>query len=148
MTLLAKGDPDVNKLKSGVEHKEYKETKNLGELFREAIKGQPVKRTEIKKKTKAEKGYGGNRTRKSGIFGVSQGKKNSYNGSRVFRYSYIKENGKSTSMQRKSLILLYEAMKEKGFEFRIMDETKARSFIRKHCDTEDRNFLMKELCLT
>ena len=148
MTLLAKGDPDISKLKSGVEHKEYEETKNLGELFREALKGQPVKKTKIKKRVKAEKGYGRNKFRKSGIFGVSEGKKSSYGGARAFRYSYIRENGKSSSMQRKTLVLLYQAMQEKGFEFRVMDKTKARSFINKHCNTKDRNFLMKELCLT
>lgn len=125
------------------------ETKNLGELFREAKKGQPVDTSHRKnvKQTKEKKKYNYARGfRKSGIFGVSKVKGWSTNVLHCYKYSYTKEDGRKTSLQRKKLIDLYEAVREKGHDFYVTDMKKARNFVDNNCESnEEYNYIMNNV---
>lgn len=53
---FASGESDTRKLSSGItEHKKHQETKNLGELFREAMKGQSTHKQKNRQSNRRQK---------------------------------------------------------------------------------------------
>ena len=58
----------------------------------------------------------------------------------AYRYTFLKENGKVSTLQRKSMIKLHDAMMKDGHQFLIADIKKARNFIDKECNDEDYKF--------
>lgn len=130
-------------LKTGVtEHAKYKETKNLGELFKEAIKGQSTNRQKnpIRNPDKSYKrGY-----RESGIRRVNKVKSSTYKQGYYFRYTHKRGKGQKT-IQSKSVKALYDKMQDKGYEFIIDDIKRARSFLDQNCNSEDYKFFMNNV---
>lgn len=146
MIRLAKGAADISKLKSSVGSSEG-QTRNLGELFREAKKGQSIDKAhrEVKdkrrKQTKSSNGA-------SGIYKVLRAKGWSNKVKYCYRYQYLDENGNTKHMQRKSLFDLYKSAKNIGHTFIVVDKQKARKFIYDNCNDEEYRILFNELCLT
>lgn len=143
MTKLAAGEPELRKLSSGVEHSKG-ETKNLGELFKEAQKkyGRSRRKRTPKKKNEYKK------PSTSGIYRVSKNKGLSYKQRFFFKFVYDKDDGKKSSIQRKTLKELYQAVLDLGYDFKVIDESDAIAFLNQNCNRNDFNFFCDKLCLT
>ena len=142
MTRLAVGEPELGRLSSGVEHSKG-ETRNLGELFKEAQKrNRRASPTKIKKKSKYEK------PKSSGIYRVSRNRGLTYKQKFFFKFIYDKENGKKGSIQRRTLKELYSAVLNLGYDFKIINKEDAIAFLNRNCNKADFEFFCVELCLT
>lgn len=87
MARLATGPPSVNKLHSGIENIP-KKTKNLGELFNEAKKNQPFKKTRRRSKNARKILYD---YRKSGVSGLYKIRDTCYKQKFCFKYVFLKK---------------------------------------------------------
>lgn len=112
--------------------------KNLGELFREAIKNQPIQPIKNRRNLSVYK--------KSGIFGVSKVKNTNYKQGFMYSFKFIdKETGKQKRRYSKDLKTLYIKITEQGHQFNVWDRKQARSFFQTNCNVDDYNFFKKEL---
>ena len=123
-------------LRTGVsEHAEYTETRNLGELFREKLKGQTTHRQKNPNRLKGnyKKGF-----KISGIRKVAKVTSANYKQGFYYKFTYIDEDtGKQKTMQSTSVRSLHTKMNEQGFDFVIDDIKRARSFLDNECNKED-----------
>lgn len=136
MTLLANGEPEIHKLKSGIEHGEN-EVRNLGELFKEALKNN--KRAKAKKRVPIKRSI-------TGIHHVSKHRGEMYTQKFFFKFTY-KKDGKVRTTQRKTLVDLYHRVKELGYDFEVIDRRQAIGFLNNNCNKEDYQFLCDKLNL-
>lgn len=143
MVGIASGEPDLTKLSSGVEHIEG-ETKNLGELFKEAKEKYKIQR---QNKVYKKDAYG-NIIRESGILGVAKIKNLKYKQKFCFKFTFSDEEGKTHIRHRKTVYELYQIAKELGYDFKIVDSEAALIFLNENCNAKDLAFFRNELCLT
>ena len=141
MARLATGPPSVNKLHSGIENIP-KKTKNLGELFNEAKKNQPFKKTRRRSKNARRILYD---YRKSGVSGLYKMCDTGYTQKFCFRYVFFKKNNKQSSIQRKTLRELYDAIIEKQLPLDIIDSKTFRTFIDANCNDDDYKYLIGKI---
>ncbi|MBO5476383.1 MAG: hypothetical protein J6A15_01350 [Clostridia bacterium] len=141
MARLATGPPSVNKLHSGIENIP-KKTKNLGELFNEAKKNQPFKKTRRRSKNARKILYD---YRKSGVSGLYKMRDTGYTQKFCFRYVFFKENNKQSSVQRKTLRELYDAIIEKQLPLDIIDGKTFCTFIDANCNDDDYKYLIGKI---
>ena len=118
-----------------------KKTINLGELFRQKLKGQPV--TMSKKRARKQKAKRKVKERLSGIEGITKVRNGDYKNGYFFRYHYFDDNNKKKSMQSITLKKLYDKMQDKGIDFTIQDKKRARMFVYDNCKKEDYDFFLK-----
>lgn len=138
MCRVAKGEPDTDKLSTGVSEHAEEQTENLGVLFERAKKKYGRKKKHNKHKT----------FRASGIVGVYKTKGWNTKNPICFRFAYREEDGTRKGIQRGTLKELYQAMQEKGYDFIISDIKKARAFLDENCDKDtDFKFFINN-CLT
>lgn len=117
------------------------ETINLGELFRQKLKGQKVVPSPKAKKRKESTRYG-----ESGIRMVAKRQHNGYPKGYCFRLQYKDENGRTKHLYRKTLMKLYEDAREINQKFIVGDVKKARDFIDENTkNNEDCNYLLNEI---
>lgn len=112
----AAGEPDLSKLSPGVAESNQGETKNLGELVREAKRkyGSGKKR---KDRSKEEKGYG--------IYRVSKHRNNHYQRGWAWRYIYKGKN-KTYDFTSLDILELKAKVRLNHLMWRIYDEDLAR----------------------
>ena len=133
---FAKGEPELKKLKAGVsESKQYERTENLGDLFKKAFEGQPVKPSPRAVKNGVRRN--GVDKRGTGILGLSRVRSSGYKQGYFFKFTFKDENGKKRTMQSKDLLTLYNKILDTGNNFIVIDIKKARSFLNKYCNTHD-----------
>lgn len=114
------------------------EVRNLGELFREAIKDQLIQPVKNRKNLSVY--------RKSGIFGLSKVKNCNYKQGYMFSFRFLDENtGKSKRTYSQDLKTLYIKIVKKGHKFNVWDKKQARSFLQSNCNADDYDFFKKEL---
>ena len=106
-------------------------TVNLGELFSQKIKEQPLRRVKTKK-IKVKKNF-----KESGILGVSKMHSANYSQGYSFVLKYINEQNRQQIIQKKTLKELYVYAQSKGLDFVVSDKKKARLFIDKNTKTDD-----------
>lgn len=122
---FASGESDTRKLSSGItEHKQHQETRNLGELFREAMKGQSTHkqrhRTVSRRPTSIDTGI-----RYVHIVQCSDCKQGF-----TWRYSKMENNHKST-VQSTDLKTLKKRVKEQKLPWSIYNENAYRKTLKK-----------------
>lgn len=119
---------------------------NLGVLFREAKKGQPIQKTYIKPRRHNNIQSSTKTTRRiSGIKGITK-VKNRRKGSFSYRYTYSCQGGKKSTIQRRNLKDLYNAMLLKNHHFTVIDKNKAYAFLKSECiDDNEYNFFINRM---
>ena len=114
------------------------EVKNLGELFREAIKNQPVKPIKNRRNLSVH--------RKSGIYGLTKVRNSNYKQKFVFSFRFFdKESSKYKRTYSQDLKTLYTKIVKQGYCFDVWDKKQARSFLQSNCNADDYKFFKKEL---
>jgi hypothetical protein len=106
------------------------ETRNLGELFRERMKGQWY--------TRPANAKGKARREESGISGIRKMYRKDYAQGYCFEYIYIKKGKRTKYLYRKNLIDLYELIvNQLHDEIIVSDKKKARKFIEKYTNSDE-----------
>ena len=109
-------------------------TVNLGVLFQQKIKEQPIRAVKTRQiKSKKVK----RNNRESGILGVSKVHSNNYAQGYSFVLKYINDENQSRIIQKGTLKELYVYAQSKGLDFVVNDKKKARMFIDKNTKTND-----------
>lgn len=107
---------------------------NLGELFNQKIKQQPINSVKTRK---IHQGNGKNKYGQSGIIGVAKVDSPNYSQGYFFVLKYRNDENRYQFIQKKSLKELYEYAQSKGLDFIVDDKKKARSFIDKNSKSDD-----------
>lgn len=134
------------------------ETRNLGDLFREKLKGQSIDYSHrdtmaFKEKIDARKKKGNNQTTRkqiqkvqgdSGIKNIAKIRSFDYKQGFYFKFTFSKAS-KKQSVQSKTLLQLYNKVIDLGYDFIIADKKKARLFIKNNCNDKDCQILLDKL---
>lgn len=116
--VICQGEPDLSKLKTGVT--EYKDTetqtRNLGELFREAKSNQSFMRSKDSKKPPFD----------TGIKNLKLSYTKQCRQGFQWRYSYVDEDGKRKTIVRVNLWALIEEVARRKLEWKIINEKNAQ----------------------
>ena len=110
------------------------ETVNLGDLFKQKIKQQPVQPSKhaIKQREKNEKKY-----RRSGIYRVAKVYNTAYKQGYFYSFTYIDEKGARRTLSSTKLIDLYKKCLNRGDNFIVTNAQKARAFIDENTDNDE-----------